>query len=219
MTVVPSLEFLGPVPQGRTVPVFRASLTAAATLQKAVSLDADSCLVSLWVSSISSGSLTVRVTTITEVGREFEVITFPAVTGPTTNLLLKKASLAMSRVRVEAVATGPCDFEVDLKGISVGEASTKLVGSAAATAVKYTATGTPAILIPSSLADRTAVQIQNNGPTGTLYLGFSLAEATLASGFPVPVGGQWVGDLASGQVIYAVTSGPSVDVRTIQAYG
>lgn len=215
----PSLEFLGPVAQGRTVPIFRANLTAAGTLQKAVSLESDSCLVSLWVSSISSGSLTVKVTTITEVGREFEVISFPAVSGPTTNLLLKKASIAMSRVRIEAVATGPCEFEVDLKGISAGETSTKLVGSANAVATKYTATGTPGVLIPSSLVDRSAIQIQNNGPSGTLYIGFTLAEATLANGFPIPTGGQWVGDLAAGSVIYAVTSGPSVDVRTIQAYG
>lgn len=219
MSTTHGVEFLGPVDLGRTIPVFRETLAAAGTLSKTVLLSSDSCLVSLWVGSITSGSITVTVTTITDVGKEFEVIAFPAITGPTANLLLKKASLAMSRVRVNVAATGPCSFEVDLKGISVGEASTKLIGSASATAVKYTATGTPAILIPSSLADRTAVQIQNNGPTGTLYLGFTLAEATLATGFPVPVGGQWVGDLASGQVIYAVTSGPSIDVRTIQAYG
>jgi hypothetical protein len=219
MTTSHGVEFLGPVELGRTIPVFRETLAVAETRSKTVLLSADSCLVSLWVGSITSGSITVTVTTITEVGKEFEVISFPPVTGPTANLLLKKASLAMSRVRINVAATGPCAFEVDLKGISAGEASTKQVGSANATAVKYTATGTPSILIPSSLVDRTAVQIQNNGPTGILYLGFSLAEATLANGFPVPVGGQWVGDLASGQVIYSVTSGPSIDVRTVQAYG
>lgn len=213
------VEFLGPVAVGRVVPVFRETQAAAVTLQKTVLLEADSCLISLWVTSITGGSITVTASTITEVGREYPIITFPTVTGPTTNLLLKKASLAMGRVIVKVVTTGACTFDIDLRGISAGEASTKLVGSAGATAVKYTATSTPSILIPSSLTDRSSIQVSNNSAAGTLYIGFTLAEATLSGGYPIAPGGFWVGDLTSGQVIYAVTDGPSIDVRTVQAFG
>lgn len=213
------IEYLGPVAVGRSIPVYRESLSAAATLQKTVLLEADSCLISLWVSSLSSGSLSVEVSTITEVGREFPIITFPAVTGPTSNLLLKKASLAMSRVVVRVIATGVCSFDVDLRGIGAGEASTKIVGSSNAVAVKYAATSTPGIVIPSTLSDRNGLVLKNNGPTGILYMGFSLAEATLATGYPLAVGESLALDIAAGVNIYGVSSGGTLDIRTMQAFG
>ena len=45
------VEYLGPVATGRSIPVYRENLAAATTLQKTVLLEADSCLISLWVSS------------------------------------------------------------------------------------------------------------------------------------------------------------------------
>lgn len=213
------VEYLGPVATGRSIPVYRENLSVATTLQKTVLLEADSCLISLWVSSISSGSISVTVSTITELGREFPIIAFPAVTGPTTNLLLKKASLAMSRVVIRVIATGPCAFDVDLRGISAGETSTKIVGSSNAVSVKYAATSTPGVVIPSTISDRNGLIIKNNGPSGTLFMGFSLSEATLATGYPIAVGESVAIDVAAGATIYGVSSGGTLDIRTMQAFG
>lgn len=210
---------LGPVDQGRTILALDENWTGPDSKSTTVLITSDSVLVSVWVESITGGSLTVTGTTITEEGKEFEIISFPPILAHTTQLLLRKASLALSKIRLTAVTTGPCDFQVHVKGISIGETSTKIAGSAFATAIPYIATSTPAILVPATLQDRAAVQILNNGPSGTLYIGFTPAEASPGNGYPIGVGGYWSGDLAAGGLIYASTSGPAIDVRTIQAFG
>lgn len=214
-------DSLGPVDQGRSLRIYDDTLTGTQTLEKLVLLTADSILVSLWVDALASATLEVSVTTIMGANQEFPIIAFPVMAGPTSQLLLRKASLAMDKVlvRVQLTGSGTTSFKLDLKGINIGETTTKIAGSAQATAVPYLAGPSPALLIPAGLQDRAAVQVLNNGPAGTLYLGFTPAEATAANGYPVGLGGYWSGDLAAGASLYASTSGQVIDVRTIQAYG
>jgi hypothetical protein len=210
---------LGPVDQGRTILAIDEVWAGPDTKSTTVLITSDSVLVSVWVETITGGTLSVVCSTVTQEGREFEIINFPPVAAHTTQLLLRKASLALSKIKVTATTTGSCTFQVHVKGINIGETTTKIAGSAAAVAIPYIATSTPAILIPATLQDRAAVQILNNGPSGTLYIGFDASQATVGNGYPVGVGGYWSGDLAAGGLIYASTSGPAIDVRTIQAFG
>lgn len=220
MSIIHGLSYLGPVRLGTTIAVMRHAATAAGVNYKGVSVESDSVLVTVFVNSIGGGTtLDVNVTTATEDGKEFPIITFPTLSSASTQLILKKASFTLSKIIVRATYSGACDFSIDLRAISSGESSTKIVGATSATSQKYTATATPAILIPASLQDRSGLVLKNYGPSGTVFVGYTLAEATLGQGFPLAVGESIGLDVAGGQAIYAVTSGPTIDVRTMSAGG
>lgn len=76
---------------------------------------------------------------------------------------------------------------------------------------------TPALLVPSSLANRKRIIIQNASATGkTLYLGSSIANATVAAGIRVSPGGTAEFDLAPGALIYASSSVAALDCRIME---
>lgn len=76
------------------------------------SIQSDTVLVSLFVNSVTSGSLDVVVYTLTDEGKEKDIITFPTVAAPSAELTLKKAELCLSRVKIVVTYTGICDYEI-----------------------------------------------------------------------------------------------------------
>lgn len=191
----------------------------AGTTSKEGSIQSDSLIATLWVDSVTSGSLTVTVSTLTDVGKEIDVITFPAITAPTTNLLLKKSGVSMQRFKVTATYTGVCEYEIYIRAIEgAGESSVKIVGSADLETSAATVTTTPAVLIPAALIDRNGLSILNYSGGGTLFISEDSAKLPLQA-WPIAEGGGWSLDIASGVTIYAVSSSGSLDVRIAQSGG
>ena len=192
---------------------------AAGVTSRDGSIQSDALLVSLWVSSISSGTLSVKVYTLTDDGREVELISFPTVSSPTTSLLLKKSGVSLQRFRVEATYTGVCEYEVYVRAIeSSGESSVRLLGSAQLETEAATVTTAAGVLIPAALEDRNGISILNYTGAGTLFLSEDITKLP-ARAWPVPPGGGWSLDIASGVTIYAVSSSGSLNVRIVQSGG
>lgn len=191
----------------------------AGTTSKEGSLQSDSLLATLWVDSITSGTLSVTVYTLTDEGKEAELISFPSISAPTTSLLLKKSGVSLQRFRVEATYTGACTYEVYVRAVeSAGESSVRILGSAALETSSETVTTTAGVLIPAALEDRTGISILNYTGVGTLFLSEDISKLP-AQAWPVPPGGGWSLDIASGVTIYAVSSSGSLDVRIVQSGG
>lgn len=183
------------------------------------SIQSDAILVTLWVDAVSSGTLSVTVYTLTDTGKEVELVSFPTISAPTTSLLLKKTGVSLQRFRVEATYTGSCQYEVHVRAIeNSGESSVKVLGSAALETSAATVTTTPAVLIPAALEDRNGVAILNYSGTGILYISEDISKLP-AQAWPVPPGGGWSLDVTSGVTIYAVSSNGSLDVRLAQSGG
>lgn len=195
------------------------SPNAAGSLSRIFTLDSDTFQTSLFVSSIS-GSLTITLSTITGEGKEKEVITYSPVTSPSTQLDLKRAATAMGVIKATAVFTGACSFELRAKGLSNGQMSATIQSATTAKASQITVNTTPIILLPAALVDRKGVIIKNNGNgTHILYLGFSGAQASTGTGYPIGKGEALALDVAPGAVLWAVSGNGEIDVRIIEAGG
>lgn len=194
--------------------------SGAGTTSKEGSVASDTLLVSLWVNSISSGSLTVTAYTLTDEGKQVQIISFPVLTSGTTDLLLKKSAISLQRFKVTATYTGACSYEVYVRAISAGETTARILGSASWAVNQATVGVSPILLIPAVIADRRGLIIRNHSTSGqTVYVGESPATATIALGFPITPGESFAVDLESGAAIYAVSDNAGADVRYAQAGG
>lgn len=194
--------------------------TGAGTTAKEGSIASDTLLVSLWVDSIAAGDLTVKVYTLTSEGKQVETISFPVLTAGTTDLLLKKSAISLQRFKVVATYTGACSYEIYARAISAGETNARILGSAAWSVNQSTIGITPQLLIAAAINDRRGLIIKNNSTLNqTVYVGESLASATVANGFPIIAGESFAVDLESGAAIYAVSDIAGADVRYAQAGG
>lgn len=192
---------------------------AAGVTSREGSVQTDSLLVTLWVDSVTSGDLTIRVYTLTDTGKELELFFFPTVSAPTTSLLLKKAGVSLQRFRVVATYSGVCKYEVYVRAIEgAGESNVKMVGSANLETSAVSVTTTPAVLIASSLVDRNGLSILNYSGGGTLFISEDISKLP-AQAWPVAAGGGWSLDVTAGVTIYAVSSAGTLDVRVAQSGG
>jgi hypothetical protein len=183
------------------------------------SVNSDSILCTLFVNSVTSGTLTVTVVTLTDSGKEVDIINFPVVAAPTTNLLLKKSGVTMQRFKVTASYSGICDYEVYVRAMAgAGESSVRQLGSANLETDATTVTSVPGVLIPAALTDRNGLSILNYAGTGILFVSESLAKLPTQA-WPIPEGGGWSLDIAAGVTIYAVSDSGNLDVRIAQSGG
>jgi hypothetical protein len=210
------LEHLGPVQEGHTVPVWSDNRpTIAGTYKKTVTLSSEGCMFALWVASCS-GSISVAVNTLTTDGKELPLLSFPTLTAGTSQLLLKKASDVLSRIVVIVTIVGTADFDLVVKGTKLGQVSTKDTPASAGRAVKFTAISTPTLLTATSPLERCGLILKNTGPATTVYLGFTLSEASSGNGWPLAIGETIAMSLSNGQSIFAVTDGGTADVRCME---
>lgn len=207
----------GPLQAGQTRIVLDLEETDAGTKTEKFVIEADSILVSLFASTVDA-ELDVVVSTYTESGKEVDIITFPQLTASTTNLVIRKAAATMSNIIVRATYTGAATFEVRARGIGTGEASVRILAANEAKA-SQTDVGTSAqLLVGAALNDRAGLVVKNNNETAgqKLYLGFTLAEATAATGYPLgPLEALGI-DVAAGQEVYAIGT-TTIDVRILEA--
>jgi hypothetical protein len=166
-----------------------------------------------------SGTIKIDVYTVSQDGA-LKIIDFPLLSITSTELLLKQASATLSNLRVVIQYTGDCDFDFVIKGTSGGTTSnTVVLGAANATSYKVTATTAAAALIPTALSDRRGLIIKNWTVGSTLYVGYSIAEANSATGWPMTYSETLSIDLEAGQTIYGVAASGTIDVRVQEAGG
>lgn len=193
--------------------------TSAGSTIREGSIKSDALLVTLFTNSVTSGTLSVSVRTLTDTGKEVDVINFPTLSAPTTDLLLKKSGVSMQRFKVIATYTGSCDYEIYVRAIEgAGESSVRVIGAANLETDAIVVTTSPSILIPAALEDRSGISILNYAGGGTLFVTEDSGKLTARS-WPIPSGGGWSLDVAAGVVIYAQTDSGVLDVRLAQSGG
>lgn len=204
------------VSPGESRAVHHGQLTGSGTKQYSAITQADTILVSIYVRSITT-SIKVDVYTVSQDGSK-KIINFPLLTSPTSELVIEQAAATLSNLRLDIDYVGDCDLDVVFRGVTGGTTSNSIsFGAASATAYSITATNTPAVLIPSTITDRQGLILKNYGSGATLFIGFSISEASASSGWPLSQGETIAIDLQAGQAIYAVSSGANINVRVMEA--
>jgi hypothetical protein len=199
--------------------VIQESTTAAGSTSVDGSIQSDSLIATLWVDSITSGTLSVSIYTLTDNGKELLLFSFPDITSVSTNLLLRKAGVSMQRFKVVATYTGTCSYEVHVRAVDgAGESSVKILGSTALVTDTLTVTTTPAILIPAALQDRNGLSLLNYSGGGTLFVSEDITKLP-ARAWPIQPGGGWSLDIQAGVTIYAVSSSGTLEIRSAESGG
>lgn len=196
-----------------------ATIGAGSTVREG-SIMSDSLLVSLWVNSVTSGTLSVNVYTLTDEGKEVGVITFPVVAAATTSLLLRKSAVSLQRFKITTTYTGISDYEIYVRAIEgAGEASAKILGSTNWTVSQLTVGTSPVLLIPISLTDRNGVVVKNWSATQTVYIAETSLKATSSIGYPLAPRDALALDIAAGAAVYVISDNPGADLRVAESGG
>lgn len=203
---------------GETRCIISETVTGGGQIEIPARLEDDAVLVAVFVDTITSGTLTISVQTFTANNKVEDIIEFPQITAPTTNLILRRASIALTNVKFIATYTGDCTFEVHARGISQGEANVRVVGSDDVDNNTANITsGTPQVLIPSSLIARGGFSVKNFTQTESiLYIGISEAKAAPGTGYPLEPGESVALDIGPDVTLYASSDDQDIDVRIFQ---
>lgn len=208
----------GPLPQGKTTVILDETVDAAGTTVREFGIDSDSVLISVFAEAVT-GDLDIVVKTVTDDNEDIKqvpVITFPTITAATSNLIIRKAAAVMSRIRIEVTYTGTATYQVWARGIGTGEASVRILGANDGSASQLDVGTTATLLVPTALTDRSGIIVKNNG-SGTLYIGFTAGEATVAGGYPLTANESMGMDIAAGAEVYGVADAGTIDVRILEA--
>lgn len=203
---------------GKTLQVANSTQTSGGVEIRKFAVESDTVLISVWAAAVSG---TVDVKVYTQAGDDdaqaTEVINFPTILAPTTELLLKKAAVVMQYVRVEITYTGACTYTIKAKALSTGETSVRLLGQNAATAYA-TSIGTSAtLLIPASITDRVGIALHNTSTIDLVYIGFTPAECTSVNAWEVSPGEKLGLDVASGVDVYARSAAGTIKIKILEA--
>lgn len=202
--------------QGRTLTVISETVYGTGTTKKTFASISDGAIISLYVSSIT-GSLSIRVLTETSAGKSYELFSFPTVTSPTNGLTLKTAAPTMENITIEATYNGDVEYEVHARGVASGEVSAKVVSPSNATTGRVLVSTVPTLIVAASNSNRSAILLRNTDDNGTLYIGFSEAQASTANGFPVLPGENFMLNISGGQALYGIGTVSPMDIRYVEA--
>lgn len=199
--------------------VLQAAPAAAGVITKDISVQSDAALFLLWVTSIT-GTLTVEVYGILgDDNREVFVLSFPATTTASTEIMQKRTGTIPTRLRIKVTFTGACQFDLSARAISTGSSDTRILGGASLKVSRKTVNNTPGLLLPASLVDRAAIAIKNWSTSGTIYIGESIAKANQNNGWPIGPKDALGLDIQAGVELYAVAVDGPCDIRIIESGG
>lgn len=208
-----------PLDLGKELQVVNTSVGGAFTETYEFSIDAESVLISLFVSS-TAGDVDVNVTTEGSDGSAVNVISFPTISAATPGILLRKSASVLRKIRVNIVTTDSATFEIRARGVSSAASSVLIEGSSTFSVSQTDVSTTAGVLVSASLQDRRGILIRNNSAGAQiLYIADTLAKATTAEGYPIPNGGNITIDLQAGAEIYSVADSGLIDVRIVQVGG
>lgn len=215
----------GPFKDGMSFELINETTTGAGVRYEDANLQSDSILVTLYVSSISSGTLTLELVGLTgpdgdDAVESDPLISFPAVSSPTTTMLLRAGAVITQRVRLRATYTGVCTYTVTIRAINGGvSSSTRILASDSMRMSQQTVGTSVVAIIPAALLDRAGVVIKNWSTTQTVYLGATVLETTLGNGFPLAPKDGLAVDIAAGVEIYGISDAPGADIRIAESGG
>ena len=200
--------------------------TGASTKEKSLAVEASGVLLSLYVEELT-GTLDVNVYTFTKDGHEKLIDSFPTISAPTTELILRKQVEVHDHLRVEVITSGAAKYDIRAKGVEAGISSVIISGSGAADNYGILMDTTPRLIVPVSITDQNNVSIINNNPVGgaTLYVGFKSTITTTNAAVvgvtdpnaasPVPPGASIGLSVTAGLSVYGVCASGTVDVRVV----
>lgn len=189
----------------------------AGTTIREGSIESDALLISLWVSSIASGSVRVTVYSLTEDDQARLEFTFPAVSGTTSEYIQKKSGVKFQRFRTVVEYDDVVDYEIYVRAVEgAGESSTSILGAGSLSTSHVDISMVPSVLIPSALLDRNGMTIKNWTGAATLYVSESLGKLP-SDAWPLTPGEVWSLDISAGVTIYAVASSGTIDVRLAES--
>lgn len=199
--------------------VFRLSPVAAGVATKDISIQSDAALFLLWVDSIV-GTLTIEVYGILDNDdREVLLLSFPVVSGATTELMQKRTGTVPTRLRIKAIYTGSCSFELAVRAVSTGSSDTRILGGASLKVSRKTVNSVATLLVPASLVDRAAIAIKNWSSSGTIYIAETIAKANQNNGWPIGPKDALGLDIQAGVELYATAVDGPCDIRIIESGG
>lgn len=212
-------KLAGPLKEGKEIQIMDISTSASGQTTETFSIDAESVLISLYVGSVS-GSIDVTVYTVGKDQQETEIISFPTLSSPTSELLLRKAASALQSIKVVAVYTDECEFNIRARGVAAEGASVRIEGASTFQVTQKDVTTSASSLLAASLTDRNGIMIVNHSSSSTIFVAETLAKATIGLGAPIyPNGGNLSVDLSAGSALYAVSASGTADIRIIETGG
>lgn len=190
--------------------------TAASTKEKSIAVESSGVLLSLYVESIT-GTLDVNVYTHTKKGHEKLIDTFPQISAPTTELLLRKQVEVHDHLRVEVITSGAAKYDLRAKGVEASLASVQVQGADAWNVQNATVT-TRQLLIAADLEDRNGLQIRNANFSGVEILRVAETETKLIDGIYASVlpGEALQPDIRAGSEIWAESDGAAIRVEIVE---
>jgi hypothetical protein len=106
-----------PLDHGKELQLAKESITSANTCTYAFSLDAEAALLSIFVSA-TTGDVNVQVFTEGSDGTIANLYTFPTISSPTSELILKQIVPPLRKLRVKVTCTDTATFELRARGVS-----------------------------------------------------------------------------------------------------
>lgn len=211
------MALTSPVQLNRTAMVFELSSGAAGVREEEFTIEGETILLSMEVEGVASGDVTLQAFTKGDPNSTpTEIVSFPVITGPTGQILLRKAAVSLSRVLIRLTTTGVSTLKVWVRPLSLGETTVRIQGAAGFTVTRSSVTVAQA-LVSASLEDRYSLCLKNLGP-GILYIAEVLGKANSSDGYPLSVGESLAFDLTAGVSLFAGSSGTS-DVALAEGAG
>ncbi len=137
-------------------------------------------LLSLFVQE-TTGTVDVDIYTLTKKGHQKLIDSFPQITGPTTEILLRKQVEVHDQIRVVITTSDAAKFDIRAKGVEASLASVQVQGADAWQVTNESIT-TRALLIAADLEDRNGLMIRNANFSGVEILRVAESEAKLIAG-------------------------------------
>lgn len=209
------------LPPGKNKLLHVASPTESGSIRKHFTIDAEDCVLMFHAVSMT-GTMTVKLYEYIghiDEGKSNLLQDFGTLDGSDTGAIInRKAGASAKQLYVDITYTDACEYEVWVTGAAQGEISVRSLGANAGRNSQLTlADGVVTNIIPAALTGRAGVVIFNNSATTTFYWGYTVAETTVAEGYPIlpqmPLGV----DMAAGATIYAIADGGTVDLRISEA--
>lgn len=183
----------------------------------AIVTEGDTILTALFVEELV-GELDVKCYAITRPGHRVLLYSYPTITAPTPELLLKSTPLTTVNVLVETVWTGQAKFELYGRAVDGGTTEAKIITSDFILTDQQTVNTTPTTLVAASLEDGIAFEVTNWSSNGAvLYISTDIAKTTEAEGYPIPAGASRSISVKAGQTWYVVSSKNGADLRIMEA--
>jgi hypothetical protein len=201
------------IPYGKTSRLLKGSPTGAGSQTFDFSIESDTVLVTLAAKNIT-GTLDVYVKTFTnEDSVDIEVIRFAQLNADTAEILLKKAAVTLSNLKLHVEYSNAVEYEVYARAISGGETTVRITGASNGDTNRIEVGNTPVLLTTPSAFTRSGFIVKNNSNSGVLEVSFTAERLLEGKGFTIEPKDSLAADIVAGGVVY----GRAVGAATIDA--